>query len=31
MTEAPGATHNTRDEAAIGATQTPHIPEATSV
>jgi len=28
--EAPGATHNTRDEAAIGATQTSHIPEATS-
>jgi len=30
MTETPGATHNTRDEAAIGATQAPHIPEATS-
>jgi len=28
--ETPGATHNTRDEAAIGATQTPHMPEATS-
>ena len=29
-TETPGTTHNTRDEAAIGATQAPHIPEATS-
>jgi len=29
-TETPGATHNTRNEAAIGATQMPHIPEATS-
>jgi len=29
-TETPGATHNTRDEAAIRATQAPHIPEATS-
>jgi len=30
MAETPGATHNTRHEAAIGATQVPHIPEATS-
>jgi len=29
-TETPSATHNTREEAAIGATQAPHIPEATS-
>ena len=28
--ETPSATHHTRDEAAIGATQGPHIPEATS-
>jgi len=30
-TETPGATHNTQDKAAIGATQAPHIPKATSV
>jgi len=29
-TETPGGTHNARNEAAIGATQTPHITEATS-
>ena len=29
-TETPGGTHNARNEAAIGAAQTPHIPEATS-
>jgi len=29
-TETPSGTHNARNEAAIGATQTPHIPEATS-
>jgi len=27
--ETPGATHNTRNEAAAGATPTPHIPKAT--
>ena len=29
-TETPSSTHDARNEAAIGATQTPHIPEATS-
>jgi len=29
-TETPSGTHNARNEAAIGATQTPYIPEATS-
>jgi len=29
-TETPSSTHNARNEAAIGATQMPHIPEATS-
>jgi len=30
MTETPGTTHNARNEAAIRATQTPHIPKASS-
>ena len=29
-TETPGGTYHTRDEAAAGATQMPHIPKATS-
>jgi len=30
MTATPGSTHNAGNEAVIGATQTPHIPKATS-